>query len=222
MNNELTNVYSIIKKEFSDALKHFKLENSKELASFLHYNAHNEMFTGTDDNYYHNANFKNLDTGRESRIFTEGYIYFFPKDNDLISPNNEMTAFSIEKGTKCIKVNGNGLFIEKNDLKGNIVTLYYDIAALNEISKQGCSAGNIDYIEDYIQRAGINPDKIISATKNDNNIVISITENGEIVKQDQIQVSENRTLYSVYYEFMKANNYYGVNIQQVDKSNLHR
>lgn len=220
MNNELTNVYLIIKREFNDLLKHFNLENNKELASFLHYNAHNEMFTGTDDEYYHNANFKNLDTGRKSRIFTEGYIYFFPKDNDLISPNNEMTAFSIGKGTKCIKVNKNGIFIEKNDLKGNIVTQYYDMAALNEITKQGLSAGNIDYIEDYIQRTGISPDKIISATKNDDNLIISITENGEIIKQDQIQINENRTSYSIYFEYMKANNYYEIN--QIEQSNLHR
>ena len=178
------------------------------------------MFTGTDNEYYHNANFKNLDTGRKSRIFTEGYIYFFPRDNDLISPNNKMTAFSIEKGTKCIKINKNGLFIEKNDLKGNIVTQYYDMAALNEITKQGLSAGNIDYIEDYIQRIGISPDKIISATKNDDNLVISITENGEIIKQDQIQINENRTSYSIYFEYMKANNYYGIN--QIEQSNLHR
>lgn len=37
MNNELTNVYLIIKKEFNDLLNIMNLENNKELASFLHY-----------------------------------------------------------------------------------------------------------------------------------------------------------------------------------------
>ena len=57
MNNEVTNVYDIIKREFKEEISYFGLENSRELVAFLHYNAHNEMFTGTDEYYYHNVNF---------------------------------------------------------------------------------------------------------------------------------------------------------------------
>lgn len=223
MNNELTNVYSIIKREFKEEIEFFHLENNRELAAFLHYNAHNEMFIGTDEYYYHNVNFKNLDTGKESRIFSEGYLYFFPKGNDLISPDNEMTVFSIQRGTKCIKVNRNGLFVEKNDLMGNIVTQHYDMAALTEIAKYGLSAGNIDYIEDNIQRKGISPDRIISVDNKDGILTFSVTENGEIINQNQVQVDKNRTFYSTYYEFMKANKFYGISGQEVEKSDtMHR
>ena len=49
MKNDLTDVYAILRKEFGEELRHFGLDNSKELASFLHYNAHNEMFVNTDE-----------------------------------------------------------------------------------------------------------------------------------------------------------------------------
>jgi len=221
MNNELTNVYSIIKREFKEDIEYFGLQDSKELASFLHYNAHNEMFIDTDEYYYHNVNFKNLDTGKESRIFREGSLYFFPKENDFITPDNNMTAFRIGKGTKSIKVNENGLFIEKSDLKGNVITQYYDMAALSEISKKGLAAANIDYIEDYIQTMGIHPDKIITVDKKDENLTFSEIENDEIVRQSQITINNSRTFYSVYYEFMKSNYYY-TNDKQTDKSGMHK
>lgn len=209
MMNDMTNVYEIMKREFPEDVQYFGISNNKELASFLHYNAHNQMFMDTDEYYYHNVNFKNMETGIESRMFREGSIYFFPKDNDYIENGNMMTAFKVGKGTKSININENGLFIEKSDLKNNVSTQYYDIVALDEISKKGLSAGNIDYIEDDIQRMGIQPDRIISVEKKDDNLVLSVTENGEVVRTGQTKADENRTLYSVYYEFMKANNYYG-------------
>ena len=214
MNNELTNVYAIIKKEFKDVLEYFGLANSKELAAFLHYNARNEMFVGTDDNYYHNVYFKNLDTGKESRMFKEGYLYFFPKGNDTIEPNNRMTAFSIEKNTKCIRINENGLFVEKNDLQGNILTEYYDCNALEEIAKDSLSAGSIDYVENYIERLSIQPDRVFITRKNGDSLVLSTFENGEEIIHEEVPIDKNRTLYSIYYEYMKANNYYGDIIQR--------
>ena len=165
MNNDLTNVYEVIKREFKDELAYFRLEKNDELKAFLHYNVHNEMFIGTDEVYYHNVYFKNLDDGKKSRMFREGKLYFFP-EKDIIEPNSDFIAFSIGKGTKSIRVNGNGLFIEINDLNGNIETYYYDNAALLEISKEGYSAGSIDYIEENIKRKGINPDRIIKTNKN--------------------------------------------------------
>lgn len=222
MMNDMTNVYEIMKKEFPEDVQYFGISNNKELAAFLHYNTHNEAFTGTDEYYYHNVNFKNLDTGKESRMFREGGLYFFPKENDLISTEYEMTAFKVDKGAKSINVNGNGLFIEKTDLKGHVSTQYYDSIALAEISKSGLSAGNIDYIEDNIQRLGIQPDRIISVDKKEDGLVLSITENGEVVRTTQTKFDENRTLYSVYYEFMKANNYYGQVAQQTQSDAIHR
>ena len=218
MNSDLTNVYAIIKKEFKEEIEHLGLQDSKELASFLHYNAHNEMFIGTDEYYYHNVNFKNLDTGRQSRIFREGILYFFPRGNDFIRSDNNITAFSIGSGTKSIKINENGLFVEKNDLNGNIITQCYDSAALDEISKNGLSVGGIDYIEDYIQRIGIQPDIIISASRDNEIFKLSITENGEIVKQEEMPLDKTRTLYSIYYEFMKSIGFYGDNFQRANKS----
>ena len=47
MNNDLTNVYAIIKREFKEELEYLRLQKSRVLAAFLHYNAHNEMFAGT-------------------------------------------------------------------------------------------------------------------------------------------------------------------------------
>ena len=220
MNNELTDVYSVIRREFGAELEYFGLQNSRELSSFLHYNAHNEKFVGTDENYYHNVNFINLDTGKESRIFREGKLYFFPRGNDQLSPNRNLTAFSIGKNTKCITVNGSGLFIEKFNLNDKIITRYYDRAALEEIAKEGESAGDIDYIEDYIETMGINPDKMIMVDKKDGNITMSISENGEIVNQNQIKADENRTVYSAYYEFMKLNNYYGNSSYQSEASRM--
>lgn len=222
MMNDMTNVYEIMKREFPEDVQYFGISNNKELASFLHYNAHNQMFTGTDEYYYHNVNFKNLDTGVESRMFREGSIYFFPKGNADISTEYEMTAFRVGKGAKSINVNVNGLFIEKTDLKGNVSTQYYDSAALAEISKIGLAAGNIDYIEDSIQRKGIQPDRIITVDKKDDNLVLSVIENGEAVRSGQMKADENRTLYSVYFEFMKANNYYGQSLQQTQSNGIHR
>lgn len=214
MNNELTNVYAILRKEFRDVLGYFDLLNSKELAAFLHYNAHNELFVGTDDEYYHNVNFRNLDTGRSSRVFREGYLYFFPKTSDIIQPDNHITVFSISKGTKCIKVNENGLFIENNNLAGNILTEYYDNAALEALGKEGISAGNIDYIEDYIRRLGIQPDKIFVTHKENEELIVSTLENGEEVERMAFPIQEGRTFYSMYYENMKAKGYFSKGMQQ--------
>lgn len=223
MINDNTDVYAIMKREFPEDVKYLGLSDNKELASFLYYNAHNEMFLGTDEYYYHNVNFRNLDTGVESRMFEEGEIYFFPKNNDLVSTGNEMKAFKIGRGAKCINVNSNGLFIEKTDLERNISTQFYDSYALAEISEKDYSAGNIDYIEHYIEEMGIKPDRIISVDKKDNNLLLSITENGEVVRKGQAPADENRTLYSTYYEFMKANNYYGQSSQQHQPNNrIHR
>lgn len=222
MNNELTNVYAIIKKEFPEEVKHFGLDDNREVRAFLHYNAHNEMFIGTDEIYYHNVNFKNLDTGIESRIFREGSLYFFPKGDDLIMPGKTLNAFRIDRGTKSIKLNEVGLFVENNDLKGNIVTHYYDSAAVEAMLNHGLSAGLIDYVEDGIKNTGIQPDRIITAEKKEDGLVISVNENGEVVQQEQIPVDANRTLYSVYYEYMKVNNYYGLGVLTPSESGMNR
>ena len=222
MNSELTDIYSVLRREFGDVLEYFGLQNNRELAAFLHYNAHNEKFIGTNEDYYYNANFLNLDTGRQSRIFKDGFLYFFPTKNDRISNGNKMTVFSISRGTKCIRVNENGLFVEKNDLKGNIITKFFDRAALDEISEEGYTAGNIDYIEEYIDTMGINPDKIIHTEKKDGYVVFSIVENGEIVKQEKMPIDDSRTLYSMYYELMKSYSYYGDNIQQNSENRIYK
>lgn len=214
MKNDLTDVYAILKKEFGDDLRHFGLDNSKELASFLHYNAHNEMFVNTDEEYYHNVNFKNLDTGKASRVFREGRLYFLPKGDDFLKPDNIINAFSIGRYLKSIVVNDNGLFVEKCDLNGNIITQYYDMAALSEIANHGLSFSNIDYIEDHIQGLGIAPDRVITVGRNNDHIMFSVVENEELIQQEQIDADEKRTLYSCYYEFMKANNYYDDTLQQ--------
>ena len=113
-------------------------------------------------------------------------------------------------------------FVEKTDLKGRISTQYYDYAALAEISKSGLFAGLIDSIEEYIQRDGIQPDRIISAEKKENNLILSVIENGEVVRNEQAKVDENRTVYSLYFEFMKANNYYGQSMQATRSNGMHR
>lgn len=214
MKNDLTDVYAILRNEFGEELRHFGLDNSKELASFLHYNAHNEMFVNTDEEYYHNVNFKNLDTGKASRVFSEGGLYFFPKGDGILKPDNKGKAFSIGRYLKSIVVNENGLFIEKNDLNGNIITQYYDMAALSEIANHNLSFDNIDIIEDAIQRLGIAPDRVITVGRNNDHIMFSVVENEEVIQQEQIDADEKRTLYSCYYEFMKANNYYDDTLQQ--------
>ena len=61
---------------------------------FLHYNTYNQMFKGTDDYYYHNVHFTNIDTGRDSYFFEEGSLYFFPTGNQRIESNNNLTAFN--------------------------------------------------------------------------------------------------------------------------------
>lgn len=217
MNNELTDVYAIIKKELKEELEYYNLENNKELASFLNHNTYNEMFIGTDDVYYHNIYFKNLDTNKKSRIFKEGFIYFFPEGQDFITPDYDVKAFSIGKGVKCIKVNGNGLFIENTDLKENVKVDFYDIYALEEISKDGCSVANIDYIEDIIKNKGFSPDKTFTFNKKDGNIEYSVTEYGDTTV-NHISNSDDRALYSIYYEYMKLNKYYLDNSRNIEQS----
>ena len=208
MNYNLTDVYGIIIREFPEEIKHFKLQGNLELSAFLHYNAHNEQFIGTDEQYYHNVNFQNLDTGKYSRIFREGNIYFFPLNEDKIATGNNITVFSVGNGAKCIKVTDNGFYIEKTDLNGNITTEYYDKAALDYVSQLGLSAGCIDYIEAELRARGIEPDKTVTVTKKNNVVSISTTENSETVHRDQIPLESGRTAYSTYYEYMIANNYY--------------
>ena len=197
MNNELTNVYGIMKKEFKKELEHFGIENNRELASFLHYNAHNQMFIGTDDNHHHNVNFKNLETGRVYNMFKEESIHFFPKGPGVNLSTRDMSIFSINQGTKCIKVNSNGLFIEKSDLDTNIVTYYYDMIALIEILKKRFDADFFDHLEDYIQAMGINPDRIFMAQKKDNHFTISVIENDEIIEQNQVPLSEKNVIFNL-------------------------
>lgn len=219
MINETTDVYEIMKKEFGETVKHFHLMDNKEIASFLYYNAHNEQFIGTDEYYYHNANFKNLDTGVISRMFTEGPIYFFPKGNiDRISPDNKMTAFRIhDEEAKVIRINDNGLYIEMYNLKDkSITTYYYDVAALSSISEFGFSAGNIDYIDENITDKKYKPDKTIHAEMSEDGVYFSITENGERVLSEDIKVDSGRTFYSVYFEKMKSMGFYLDNSQRVD------
>ena len=48
--------------------------------------------------------------------------------------------------------------------------------------KHGLSAGLIDYVEDGIKNTGIQPDRIITAEKKEDSIVISVNENGEVVQ----------------------------------------
>lgn len=174
------------------------------------------MFIGTDEVYYHNVYFKNLDDGKKSRMFRERKLYFFP-EKDIIEPNSDFIAFSIGKGTKSIRVNGNGLFIEINDLNGNIETYYYDNAALLEISKEGYSAGSIDYIEENIKRKGINPDRIIKTNKKEDKLIISVSENNEVIDQEEFLTDGSRTLYSIYYEYMKEKSYYDDIMMQTNK-----
>ena len=216
MKNDVIDVFSIIKSrpEFKKVIDTFNLGNNKELEMFLHYNAHNEMPIESPDSRDRTIYFRNFDTDKVSKIVRGGYLHFIPKDEDVLSPANEMTAFAIGKGIKCVRINGNGLFIENIDLKGNIITQYYDMAALTEIGKEEISIIVLDYIEEYIKSIGIRPDRIISAERvNDRVVTMSIIENNEVVKRSQVKVDGDRTLYSVYFEYMKANRYYGDNIQ---------
>ena len=232
MNSPMTDVYSIICKEFPDTAILFGIidGNDKEVASFLHYNTKNMMFENTDEYMYHNVNFKNLDNGKRMRVFTEGPIYFFPKGNDKIELGNDITVLKIDRGTKAININSNGLFIEQFDRNESIVTKYYDNAALEIISKQGLCAGNIDCIEDYIEKLEIAPDKVIYGdVKRETNkegfpvgksITIKEVENNEIINSVNIPMDKSRSFYSVYYEYMKLQNYLQVSneVQKQGKS----
>ena len=208
MINETTDVYAIMKKEFKETVEYFHLMDNKEIAAFLYYNAHNEQFIDTDQEYYHNVNFKNLDTGKISRMFTEGPIYFFPKGNDdFIRSGNQMKAFKItDNETKVIRVDDTGLYIEIYDLgTESIKTCYYDKHTLAALSEFGYAAGSIDYIEEKIADKGFKPDKIIHAfTDLDGKMFFSIEENNEVVISEDISLDGERTLYSLYYEKMKS------------------
>jgi hypothetical protein len=217
MINETTDVYSIMKNEFSETVEHFHMMNNKEIAAFLYYNAHNEQFIGTDKEYYHNVNFKNLDTGKCSRMFTEGPIYFFPTGNDFVEPSNRMTAFRIHSSeAKVIRINDKGLFVEMYNFEDNsITTYYYDMSALASLSEFGYAAGSIDYIDEKIQERDFKPDKTFYAKKSADGIYFSIKENGETVFEEQKPLDENRTFYSVYFEKMKSMGLY-LEAQKVD------
>lgn len=218
MNHDLTDVFSILKKEYRSTFDFFHLDN-RIVASFLYYNAHNEYFTGTDEVYYHNTYFKNLDTGITSRAFTEGKLYFFPTgEAEQIKPREPKIGFSLGKTLKCIRVTENGLFIEEvqrgqPDL-ADIVVDYYDNAAVEEISKNGLSISNIDYIEDHIKRLGIKPDRRIIVSNFLNNHVdytLEVEENGEVVRKENFNTyvdtngKDFGTFYARFHEIMSEN-----------------
>ena len=222
MNNEKTNVYEILRQEYKEytSRDYYWGSASKEISSFLHYNAKNQYFKGRIDG--ERLEFENMDTGKRSEAFQSSRIYFFPtRGQDFIKEDSDMTAFGIGRDKdnfiKMISVNDRGLFIEKYSNSGEqavITTLYYDKAAVKEIEKEHLSAGSIGYIEDSIGRLGIEPDQMIVAKKlyhenGEYSTVISVVENEEIIKQEKIS-SENRTFYSTYYEFMKKDDYYGI------------
>ena len=225
MNSVSTNIFNFIIEKFPITIEYLvqkqNLKLDKELKLFLHYNAHNEMYTDITNYKIHHI-FKNLNNGHKSKLFTDkGAICFLPEDKDTISADNKRTAFMINKNTKSIKINDNGLFIEANDLNGNIITLYYDIAALNEIYKHNLSFENITSIEKDIQKIGIYPDRIISANKRNDNLLVTITENGKIIKEEEIKKIRHATpYYLTYYEYMKLNGYYEDSVMH--KNNLNR
>lgn len=211
MNSELTNVYAIIKNYYKDIIEKFGLQDSRELSAFLHYNTINEMFIDTNDigSEYPEINFRNLDTFKVSKAFVKENIYFFPLGNTVINNNTtDMKAFNISNVTRSVIINDNGLFIESNNLKDCIITKYYDNAALSQISKENIDINDFFNIESHIKNIGIMPDNIITAYLKYDNVEINIKENNEIISENIIYKGNDRSLYSIYYEFMKNKNFY--------------
>ena len=215
MKNELTDFFSIIKREFNNDVSFFKLLNNRELAVFLKCNAHNEKFIGKRNYLERQTNFVNLDTGKESKMCVSNrQLYFLPKGKKVVSSDNEMVSFCVGvDGVKCIRINEFGLFVEKSDLSSYVVTKYYDYHSLLEISKYNFSAWIIDFIDSKIQEYGIKPDNVIKAYRKDNDVVLSVFEDNEILKQEIIQSSIDRTLYSMYFEYMEKNGFYSDRIK---------
>lgn len=213
MNNELTNVYAIIKNYYKDIIEKFGLQDSRELSAFLHYNTINEMFIGTNDtgSEYPEINFRNMDTLKVSRAFVKENIYFFPIGNTIINNTTAMNAFNISNVTRSVIINDNGLFIENNNLQDSVITKYYDNAALSQISRENIDINDFFNIESRIKNIGIMPDNIITAYVKDDNVEIDIIENNETISHDIIYKGNDRSLYSIYYEFMKNKNYYEKN-----------
>ena len=217
MKNDTTDVYAIMLKEFPETSNYFRIPGNKEIESFVHYNAHNEQFDYAENAYGYFLYFKNLDTGRFSRLFTEGPIYFFPRmSEDIIEPENKATAFTIRgDSTRTIRVNDNGLYVEDYNLKDrNITVRFYDMAALKMIAEKKHCFASIDVIENYLDNE-CRPDKTINAEKIGDIVYFYVVENGEKVFEEEIPFGKDRTFYSVYFEKMKSMGLY-LDAQKVD------
>ena len=224
MNSELTDIYRIINYYYKDVIKKYDLENSRELFAFLHYNAHNEMFLNTNDsdNEYPEINVKSLDSVKMSKFYVKNGINFIPTDKDVVKNNYNTVAFNISNGTKLIIINDIGLFVERSNLKNKIICEYYDNAALNEINRERIEMSEVQNIDNRIKMMGIMPDNIIKADLNDEEVDIEIIENGEPILQDRIKKGSNRTFYSIYYEFMKSQKYYGKELFKNNSIGFHK
>ena len=134
MNNPDTDLPTILLNKFPEVIDKKDELACKNLNVFLTLNLYNEKYIGENNLSIH---FKNSITGKNSiacKPFSKdkNSIQFVPYNDVHV---NEAIAFSIcNSYFTCIRINNEGMFIEKQDLHAhNLKTEYYDKISLEEI-----------------------------------------------------------------------------------------
>lgn len=203
MNSNDTDVFEIIKKQFSDIFDQNDFDNNAELKSFIYYNTKNNAIMNSDIGC---VKLKNLEDKSESMIYAkDGKIYYL-----IVANISNYKSFCISsKGIKCIKTNENGLFMEEFKFKGNGVTKFYDSCAQDQMTMRNINLNDIDNIEYLIQNANIMPDMIISYQSCGDKMFFTVEENDEVMEDAVIECDKDKKAsYSTYYQYMRERNFF--------------
>ena len=206
MNNESVDTYKLVEYGFGEQVSKYGL-NNKEFKEFLNCNTQNEIFTGVNEKVIYSLNFTNQNTGNLSQMINVGNkIWFIPADNQNIEKGNERVSFSISDKIKAIRLTERGLFLENINLSENSIrTEFYD----NNIVQSGFLDMYYSNIDDFENRMTYKPSEIIETYGRDDGYVSMIlSDENTMVEMTKFEKSEQRTLYSTYYEYMQSQGYY--------------
>ncbi len=249
MNNKNTDLMDLFLNKFPK-MKNERLKKGfeiKDLRALLSLNSYNEEFVEVDKEN-NILVFKNLNTLRKSIAYmttskTSGcYCFEFVPVNGSFSPdvrqdNFEAKAFSFcNSHFTCIRINNNGMFIEKFHTRSKITTEFFDNEAINRIlGDSDCIYyedklvkllkkldSSVEDLSDTIDKKyQLSPDLLIEALYYEPYFAtisyINFYKNGIMIDNAKDEFPDSIFPYAKYLNFMKEQGFYDDN-----KNNLIR
>ena len=236
MKTNNTDIYGKILKDYPDLINDNDFSKNLEFETFIKANTHNmEAFVGDNGLLFHGS-FRGIN-----------YIIRHHKDRESFSPNefidfvpyyvfsfdstklSETIFFRVGSQARCVRVNGNGFFIEDFDFNHHIMVNYYDWMGLQKIDgrdfhvpRMACDIlyhfnkdiGDITpkKIEDHY---GVMPDFRLSMLMSKQTLCdkrryiydVTLVEDGKTIIDDSYD-STNKILYLEFLQLMRSNQKY--------------